>query len=526
MKYLGKYIQSFVLLALPLGGVAGGLISCSDDKFEGDPIKDLSGTTEFVLSTEEAGYSTYYTPAIGTVGDPMPFYDKKAGDFKVMYLQEYTDNLPLRYHPYWAVSTADGASYESLGEWLSIGKYDSQQDAVLGTGCCYYNEADGLYYIYYTGESGKTVERQVVMRATSPDLKTWTRDNAWSLNGPKNNLSGFDFRDPQIFMVGNEYHMLVAGRNAVGNDAMFAEFKSSNMKDWTYVDKFHMLWDRMYECPDVFQMGDWWYLVYSDSPSWERTVKYVKAKSYEELKTQFTNDGDFDARQYWMKLDTRAFYAGKTASNGTDRFIWGWCPTRPDGNNANVGNPEPKWSGALVCHKIAQNADGSLYLTAVPAMAAKYNKPVEVKEMEKGDNYTLYNRLGAHNHISFTVKTAGKDDKFGVSFGRGKGNDKFVTLRFNNPHWDWDKGEHKFRTEYWIGNGVEDEFINNTEGNFFPFAEDNTYNVDIYTDNSVVVVYVNGTGCMTNRIYGLANNCWSINRYGNVTVSDLKVSQY
>ena len=55
----------------------------------------------------------------------------------------------------------------------------------------------------------------------------------------------------------------------------------------------------------------------------------------------------------------------------------------------------------------------------------------------------------------------------------------------------------------------------------------NMNKVDIYTDNSVVVMYINGEYGTTQRIYGLQKNCWSVNSYGgNVTVSDVKVSSY
>ena len=512
------------------------LTACSDDNF-GDPARDLGGTTNFIQPQDENGFQTFYKPQLGTVGDPMPFFDAKAGDFKIMYLQEFPDAMkaPGRYHPFWAVSTKDGASYLSQGEWLSVGAYETQQDAILGTGCCTYDAAQDLYYIYYTGESEHTANRQVVMRATSSDLKTWTRDNAWRLQGPDFGLSGNDFRDPQILKVGDKYHMIISTRNGDNADAMFADFTSDNLKDWTYVDKFHMLWDRMYECPDVFQMGEWWYLVYSDTPAWERTVKYVKAKSFEELKSQFTNNGDFDYNQSFMKLDTRAFYAGKTASNGTDRYLWGWCSW-----NVMLGTDgaEPAWSGALVCHKVAQHEDGSLYLTAVPAMASKYNKPVQVKVMKSGEtkdelgnvceSYTLYNRLGYHNHITLTVKTQNPDDKFGLTFGRGTETlvywDK---IWFNNPHWDNDK-KHLRRIERYITNGVVNQFMPGGVGNFFPAAQNNTYNIDIYTDNSVLVMYVNGTNCYTTRVNSIANNCWGISTEPGVTVevSNVAVRQY
>ena len=61
--------------------MATTLMACSDDDFSGDPSKDWNGTTTFFASTDAQGLQTYYTPAVGRVGDPMPFYDQKAGDF-------------------------------------------------------------------------------------------------------------------------------------------------------------------------------------------------------------------------------------------------------------------------------------------------------------------------------------------------------------------------------------------------------------------------------------------------------------
>ena len=135
----------YLLTALPLGGVGGGLLtSCSDDDVIGDPEKDWAGTATFFNPTDETGFSTYYNPAVGRCGDPMPFFDKKVGNFKVLYLQEFTNNATYRFHPIWGISTTDGSNYESLGEIIPVGSNDYQQDAALGTGCCYYNEKDGL----------------------------------------------------------------------------------------------------------------------------------------------------------------------------------------------------------------------------------------------------------------------------------------------------------------------------------------------------------------------------------------------
>ena len=127
-------------------GLAAAMTSCSDDTYGPDPAKDWADTTHYLESTDQAGFHTYYNPTLGRCGDPMPFYDQKAGDFKVLYLQEY-DNNGACYHPYWGVSTDDAANYTPLNEVLPTGTSSKQQDAVLGTGCAVYNEQDGLYYI-------------------------------------------------------------------------------------------------------------------------------------------------------------------------------------------------------------------------------------------------------------------------------------------------------------------------------------------------------------------------------------------
>ena len=523
-----KNIKHYLLGCLVCCGIAAApatLVSCSDDDFTGDPDKDWAGTTTFFEPTDAQGFGTYYTPAVGRVGDPMPFYDQKAGDFKVLYLQEFINNMTYRFHPIWAVTTKDGANYESLGEILPFGSNNYQQDAALGTGCAY--EKDGTYYIYYTGHNGNCKNREVVMRATSTDFKTWKKDELWTLNGPDFGYSGNDFRDPQIFVADdNLYHMVISTYPVNGGDPVFAEFKSNDLKTWEHVGRIRMIWDRMLECPDIFKMGNYWYMVYSESfrTSWSRKVKYMMAKTYDELKSCFNDGPKWPADGHEGVLDSRAFYAGKTASNGTDRYIWGWCPFRSGNDlhekNINVGagdGNEPNWSGALVCHKLIQHADGTLTLGAVPAMTTKYNKTAAANVMSSngynngtlsGDgSYVLYSRLGTCNHIAFTVKTSNNWDKFGISFVRGTDSKKYYTMVVNPE----DENHRKVNFEQ--------------EGDEGKGFVEGIYNVDIYTDNSVMVMYINDVCAYTQRIYGIQKNCWSINNYGgSVTVSNVRVS--
>ena len=113
-------------------------------------------------------------------------------------------------------------------------------------------------------------------------------------------------------------------------------------------------------------------------------------------------------------------------------------------------------------------------------------------------------------------------DKFGISLVRGSDSKKYYTMVVN-PEWAGGRRKVNFEQEGAEGKG----FIDGADGYIFVRPADNTYKIDIYTDNSVMVMYINDVCSYTQRIYGIQKNCWSVNGYGgNITVSDVKVSQY
>lgn len=544
-------ISSIILascLALPLA-------SCSDSDVAPEQ-KDWSTTTYF-YSADAAMQDTYYKPTVGYVGDPMPFFDPVAGDFKVLYLQDFRPNPEGTYHPIWGVSTKDAAHYTSLGELVSCGTKKSQ-DAAIGTGSTIYDEASKLYYTFYTGNKYLPTgdeSAQAVMVATSPDFKTWTKDRTFLLKGQDFGYDKNDFRDPFVFKGDDgKFHMLVSTKKS--GKGSLAEFVSDDLKNWTDNGVFMtMMWDRFYECPDLFKMGDYWYLVYSEIHHAVRRVQYFKGRTLDELKACTANDVARWPDAHEGFLDSRGLYAGKTASDGTNRYLWGWCPTRSGKDNTAVGaSPaEPEWAGNLVCYKLIQHEDGTLTLGEVEAISNKYNKvcEVEVKDQNgmsvverkdaegnlirdekgevikdtilSGDNaYMLLSRLGSHNKISFTVTTSNEWDKFGISMVRGSDSKKYYTMVVNPEN----ENNRKVNFEE---QGVEGKgFIAGIDGYVFARPADNVYNITIYTDNSICVMYINDVCSYTNRIYGIQKNCWSINSYNgaNVKVSNLKISQY
>lgn len=511
-------VISSVLCTLSLCALTG-----CESSFHGDPQRDWNADEKYFSSSDEQVTTTYYKPYAGYVGDPMPFFDPQSKTFKVLYLVDFRPNPVGTYHPIWGVETTDAVSYTSLNEVIPCGGIN-EQDAALGTGSMVWDEATKTYYIFYTGhrhlpQAGEPTE--AVLYATSSDGRNWTKSKTFLLIGSDYGYSTQNFRDPFVLkMDDGKWHMLVS-TNA-GGKGVLAEFVSDNLQEWSSAGIFMTVeWgDRFYECPDIFKMGDWWYLVYSEQLAAIRRVQYFKGKTIAELKASKCGVWPDDHEGY---LNSRAFYAGKTATDGTNRYIWGWCPTR-DGkdNTATAPAPaEPNWGGTLVAHKVLQHEDGTLSLVEAPAMAQKYNQtqPVEIKKQE--DTFTLYGRLGYHNRITCTVKTANAGDKFGISVCRGSDSEKYYTMVFN-PESDT-KRKINFEEEGAKGSG----FIPAIDSYVFNTPADNTYHITICTDNSVLTMYVNDVLCYTNRIYGMARNCWSINNYGNdITISDIQLFTY
>lgn len=496
-----------------IASVAAALASCIDN----EPVltnRNLEGTDTYFASTDNQKQDIYYKPYVGYVGDPMPFYDPVDGDFKVMYLQDYRPNQAVTYHPIWCVSTNDAASYKSLGELIPCGAA-TELDAALGTGSTIYD--NGTYYTFYTAHSPNPAStsgiNEAVMLATSNDFITWEKNRELLITGG-DRFSSTDFRDPFVFKGDDgKFHLIVSTRE--NGKGVLAEYLSDNLLDWESNGVFMtMMWDRFYECPDIFKMGDWWYLVYSEQHDAIRRVQYFKGHTIDELKACTANDAGIWPDNHEGFLDSRGFYAGKTASNGTERYIWGWCATRAGNNNLGTAD----WAGNLVAHKVIQHEDGTLTLGEVPAIASLFSDEKTTPDFTlEGETYKLFPRLKTENRMSFKVTTTNPWDKFGISLGRGSDSELFYSI-IVNPESETTR-KINFEEEGGVG------FISNTDGYVFNTPEDGVYDITIVTDNSIVTVYINDNVAYTNRVYTTAKNCWSINSYGgNISISDIKTS--
>ena len=115
-----------------------------------------------------------------------------------------------------------------------------------------------------------------------------------------------------------------------------------------------------HECPDLFRMGDWWYLVYSTFS--ERHVTHYRMSRSLHGPWQAPENDAFDGR---------AYYAAKSASDGQRRFLFGWAATREGEKDTGPW----QWGGNLVVHELHQEADGTLSVAVPPSVDQAFARP-------------------------------------------------------------------------------------------------------------------------------------------------------
>ena len=224
---------------------------------------------------EAVSYRLYPAPEDAYVGDTMPFVTDD-GTLELYYLYD-TDHNGMGYHPVWKYSTKDLCSYEDHGQVLDFGLM-SDPDPAIGTGSVMQDQ-DGLYHLFYTGHNdtgngGKG--RECVMHATSTDRENWVKIPEDTFYSP-DNYSKDDFRDPEVFWVDEEqcYWMLIAARENI-EGGVVARYTSKDLRNWEFQGPlFAPRAQYMLECPDLFRMGDTWYLTYS----WDCVTYYAMADS-------------------------------------------------------------------------------------------------------------------------------------------------------------------------------------------------------------------------------------------------------
>ncbi|MGN6241348.1 MAG: GH32 C-terminal domain-containing protein [Cellulosimicrobium cellulans] len=311
----------------------------------------------------------FYQPTDAWVGDVIPWQED--GVFHLFYLHE-TRRAPKDGMPWHRVLTENLVDFHDAGAALASGG-PSAADFNVYTGSIVLDSA-GTHHAFYTGQNPARVGAdgrplQVVMHATSRDgMRSWQGRPEDTFGATAGYETG-DWRDPFVLWDAEAglWRMLITARHDHGPErrrGVIAQCVSRDLSTWEAAAPF---WDpRRYvahECPEVFQWGEWWYLVYSEFSD-AFTTRYRMARSLE---------GPWLVPEH-DTLDGRAYYAAKSAERDGRRFFFGWIASREGGTDDGAW----QWAGTMSVLEAEQREDGTLTFHPTQEQRGTFVDPVDV----------------------------------------------------------------------------------------------------------------------------------------------------
>ncbi|HEX4309066.1 MAG TPA: glycoside hydrolase family 32 protein [Acidobacteriaceae bacterium] len=217
-------------------------------------------------------------------------------------------------------------------------------------------------------------ETQLYATSTDPNLLTWTKRPTPVIPAPPEGMKVTGFRDPapwhEASLAGGQWLMAV-GSGTKEHGGCVLLYKSTDLQTWEYlhvaaggastgsattnpVDS-----GDMWECPDLFPLGNKHVLIYS-----------TQGKVFWKVGQLDPTELVFHEQQSGL-LDYGSFYAPKTQLDKSgNRILWGWIQeTRPEAEFSASG-----WSGLMSLPRVLSiGADGRLHVTVAP-IAEKLRK--------------------------------------------------------------------------------------------------------------------------------------------------------
>lgn len=301
----------------------------------------------------------------------------------IYYRGEY--HMFYQHHPYsaqWGAMHWGHAKSKDLVHWehLPIALAPSESYDLDEKGGCFSGSAvdnDGVLTLIYTGtviRDERVVQTQCI--ATSYDGVTFEKYVGNPVISAPPEGSSPDFRDPKVWRHEDKWYMVIGSSKDGKGRALL--YRSNDLYVWEYVNvlaESDGTMGTMWECPDLFPLGDRYVLMFSPMGMGERQTVYLTGRmDYE--KGIFTLDtcGDVD---YGFE-----FYAPQSFLDGKGRRIiigwlnaWDWMPWFK-----NFGpTSKNSWCGAMSIPRTVE-IDGNGRLKFLP---------VEELTALRGDHYHI-----------------------------------------------------------------------------------------------------------------------------------------
>lgn len=422
-------------------------------------------------------------------GDFMPFF--KNGTFYLFYLYKCC---------IYAVETKDFVSFGKPYLVLRNGSPDDQ-DWHIGTGSVF--EYKGIFYFHYTGfcEANTGIEgknQQVIMRAVSRDMKTWEKDSSFFFRPDTRYYGNLHWRDPHVFW--NEelqkICMLITAEEKEGaylRRGCTAVYTTEDMDSWEHYKTLYAPRTFItHECHDCFQMGNQWYLSFSNYSRWWET-RYRIAEHFNGPWKVPSMDDMFDGREY---------YAAKSVTDGNKRYMVGWQSIREGCRDSG----RHVWGGNLLVHELVKRKDGTLGVKLPETIEHSFDSPLSLKpEIRQGTCDIQSGRFCLESEDGFgwiQLASLPETCMFEVSLSWNEGTEAAGIMIHTDPDLNqW----CQLRLEFHHGKIVMDRY-NRMDGDQSYQDErpivfrDNTVRIKLVISGNIMVAYVEDVA-LTTRCY-------------------------
>ena len=472
----------------------------------------------------------FYKPKDGWVGDTIPFaYD---GKFYIYYLHDERKGNTQDEYGYrtsWnLLITEDGVNIKDCKVVLPVGEYDDADYA------CYTGSViegnDGQFHMFYTAQNnynpkyhrdGKPL--QYVAHAISTDLINWEKLPELTFGADESIYEPFDWRDPFVFYNEDEkcFDMLLAARlrgASEKNGGCVGLCRSYDLIHWEAKEPFYNPESYMtHECPDLFKLGNKWYLVYSTFS--EKFVTHYRMS--DKLSGPWTSPIE-------DTFDGRAFYAAKTAQVGDKRMAFAWVPTKR--GESDFGQYE--WGGNFIAHEIDQTTDNKLTVKPADGLINMFNKEavnekinkVEIENFEGEKSYVI-NGMKETCMIEAVIEFSEGVRSFGIGLRQDSALANGYYLRFE-PFYNRIVADMWPRrisgVNQWYVDGDKPFMIELERPFDYKSLKDNKVHIRVVADGSIICLYVNNTTALTMRAYNMKRTNWGFFvKDGSIRVSDI-----
>lgn len=366
---------------------------------------------------------------------------------------------------------------------------DSPDQDGCWSGCAVDN--DGLPTLIYTGVRGAA---QLPCLATSTDgLRTWRKyPGNPVVPAPPPGLDLVQYRDPYVWREADGWYMLV-GSGIAGRGGTALLYRSANLLRWDYLSPIYTgdcqrqepVWTgSMWECPQLCPLGDKHLLVVS--------VWHDRQLHHAAYATGVFTNGRFTPETEGLLDYGSSFYAPQSLLDERGRrIIWGWLREGRDQDAMRAAG----WSGVLsLPHILSPGPGGTVGVTPAPELAVLRGERTHLTALDvtPASEIVLPNVRGDCLEIAAEFRP-GSASVFGLSLRRSPDGAEQTRIVY-------DRAAQRLALDTTQAS-LDPSVTRQVRYAPCPLAAGEPLRLRVFVDCSVLELFANDHGCLTERIY-------------------------